>query len=132
MHKRYISMGAALAGLAVALGAFGAHGLKKIVPPEAVDTFQTGVQYQMIHALALILAGILVEKFSSRFLSYAAICFGLGILLFSGSLYLLTYLKATSTIGLGGWGLITPVGGLAFILGWVFVVWAVVKAPYKG
>ncbi len=125
-------MGAALAGLAVALGAFGAHGLKKIVPPEAVDTFQTGVQYQMIHALALILAGILVEKFSSRFLSYAAICFGLGILLFSGSLYLLTYLKATSTIGLGGWGLITPVGGLAFILGWVFVVWAVVKAPYKG
>lgn len=125
-------MGAALAGLAVALGAFGAHGLKKIVPPETVDTFQTGVQYQMIHALALILAGILVEKFSSRILSYAAICFGLGILLFSGSLYLLTYLKATSTIGLGGWGLITPVGGVAFILGWVFVVWAVVKAPYKG
>ena len=125
-------MGAALAGLAVALGAFGAHGLKKIIPPETVDTFQTGVQYQMIHALALILAGILVEKCSSRFLSYAAICFGLGILLFSGSLYLLTYLKATSTIGLGGWGLITPVGGVAFILGWVFVVWAVVKAPYKG
>ncbi len=125
-------MGAALAGLAVALGAFGAHGLKKLVPPETVDTFQTGVQYQMIHALALILAGILVEKFSSRFLSYAAICFGLGILLFSGSLYLLTYLKTTSTIGMGGWGLITPVGGLAFILGWVFVVWAVVKAPYKG
>lgn len=132
MHKRYISLGAALAGLAVALGAFGAHGLKKIVPPETVNTFLTGVQYQMIHALALIIAGILIEKFSSRFLSFAAICFGSGILLFSGSLYLLTYLKATSTIGLGGWGLITPVGGVAFILGWVFVVWAVVKAPYKG
>lgn len=125
-------MGAALAGLAVALGAFGAHGLKKLVPPETVDTFLTGVQYQMIHALALLLTGILAEKFSSKFLSFAAVCFGWGILLFSGSLYLLTYLKATSTIGLGGWGLITPFGGVAFILGWVFVVWAVVRGPYRG
>lgn len=132
MHKRYISIGAALAGLAVALGAFGAHGLKKLVPPETVATFQTGVQYQMIHALGLILVGILTEKFHSRSLFFAALFFGLGTLFFSGSLYLLTYLKATSTIGMGGWGLITPVGGVLFILGWIFVVVAVSKGNQRG
>lgn len=132
MHKRYISLGAALAGLAVALGAFGAHGLKKLVPPETVNTFQTGVQYQMIHAIGLILIGILWEKFHPRLLSFAAAFFGIGILFFSGSLYLLTYLKATSTIGMGGWGLITPVGGVLFILGWVFIVMAAGKGPQRG
>jgi len=66
MNKKFISIGAIMAGLAVALGAFGAHGLKKIVELETVQTFQTGVQYQMYHALALVLIGILSEKWLRR------------------------------------------------------------------
>lgn len=132
MHRRIISLGAALAGIAVALGAFGAHGLKKLVPPETVNTFQTGVQYQMIHALALILTGMLMEKFNPRSLRWVAIFFGLGILLFSGSLYALTALKATASVGLGGLGLITPIGGVAFILGWGWLVAAIARPPHKG
>lgn len=119
MHKLFLSTGALLGGIAVAFGAFGAHGLKKIVPPETVNTFQTGVQYQMYHALALITVAIIFEKFPNKLMSWAGICFCLGILLFSGSLYLLTILKATGKVGLEGVGIITPFGGLFFIAGWL-------------
>lgn len=119
MHKRFLTWGALLAGLAVALGAFGAHGLKKLVPPETVATFETGVRYQMYHALALLLAGLIAERLTSVWLKRAAWCFLIGILLFSGSLYLLTVLKATDSVGLGGLGLITPIGGVFFIAGWI-------------
>lgn len=119
MHKRFLTWGALLAGLAVALGAFGAHGLKKLVPPETVATFETGVKYQMYHALALLLAGLIAERLPSVWIKRAAWCFLTGILLFSGSLYLLTVLKATDTVGLGGFGAITPVGGVFFIAGWI-------------
>lgn len=119
MHKRFLTCGALLAGLAVALGAFGAHGLKKLVPPETVATFETGVKYQMYHALALLLVGLIAERLASVWLKRAAWCFLIGILLFSGSLYLLTALKATDSVGLGGLGIITPIGGLFFIAGWI-------------
>lgn len=119
MHKRFLTCGALLAGLAVALGAFGAHGLKKLVPPETVATFETGVKYQMYHALALLLAGLIAERLASVWLKRAAWCFLIGILLFSGSLYLLTALKATDSVGLGGLGIITPIGGVFFIAGWI-------------
>ncbi|MBL7757638.1 MAG: DUF423 domain-containing protein [Chitinophagaceae bacterium] len=119
MHKRFLTWGALLAGLAVALGAFGAHGLKKLVPPETVATFETGVKYQMYHALALLLVGLIAERLASVWLKRAAWCFLIGILLFSGSLYLLTALKATDSVGLGGLGIITPIGGLFFIAGWI-------------
>lgn len=119
MHKRFLTWGALLAGLAVALGAFGAHGLKKLVPPETVATFETGVRYQMYHALALLLVGLIAERLPSVWLKRAAWCFLIGILLFSGSLYLLTALKATDSVGLGGLGIITPIGGVFFIAGWV-------------
>jgi uncharacterized membrane protein YgdD (TMEM256/DUF423 family) len=119
MHKRFLTWGALLAGLAVALGAFGAHGLKKLVPPETVATFETGVKYQMYHALALLLAGLIAEHLASVWLKRAAWCFLIGILLFSGSLYLLTALKATDSVGLGGLGIITPIGGVFFIAGWI-------------
>ncbi|MCW3116528.1 MAG: hypothetical protein JWM28_610 [Chitinophagaceae bacterium] len=121
MHKRYLLTGALTAAIAVALGAFGAHGLKQIVPPETVNTFQTGVQYQMLHALALLAVGIIAERFQDKFIKWSGFCFLLGILLFSGSLYLLTALKATDTIGLNGLGIITPFGGLFFIAGWLFL-----------
>jgi uncharacterized membrane protein YgdD (TMEM256/DUF423 family) len=127
MHKVFLSIGALLGGIAVALGAFGAHGLKRIVPADTVSTFQTGVQYQMYHALALIAVAILFEKFSNKLMSWAGLSFCLGILLFSGSLYLLTILKATGKVGLEGVGIITPFGGLFFIVGWLLLFLGVMK-----
>jgi uncharacterized membrane protein YgdD (TMEM256/DUF423 family) len=127
MHKKYIATGSVLGAIAVALGAFGAHGLKKIVPPETVQTFQTGVQYQMYHSLALLLTGLLYEKCSQKFTRLAGIFFLFGIVLFSGSLYLLTYLNATETVGLEKIGIITPFGGVSFIAGWLFLFLAAIK-----
>lgn len=121
MHKTYLSTGALLGALAVALGAFGAHGLKKIVPPETVSSFQTGVQYQVYHAFALLLTGIIFEKFPGKKLKWAGISFIAGITLFSGSLYLLTALRATDKVGMESIGIITPFGGLFFILGWLLL-----------
>lgn len=119
MHKRFLTWGAILAGLAVALGAFGAHKLKELVPPETIAAFETGVRYQMYHALALLLAGLIAERLPAVWIKRAAWCFLAGILLFSGSLYLLTAFKATDTVGLSGLGAITPIGGVCFIAGWV-------------
>ena len=127
MHKGFLAVGALLGGVAVAFGAFGAHGLKRIVPPETVSTFQTGVQYQMYHGLALIAVAIIFEKFPNRLLNWSGLAFCIGILLFSGSLYLLTFLKATGKVGLEGLGLVTPVGGVFFILGWVLFFLGVMK-----
>lgn len=122
MHSVFVMTGTFLAGLAVILGAFGAHGLKKIVPPETVSTFQTGVQYQMYHALALLFVGMLFEKADNGLMRWAGICFIIGILLFSGSLYLITLLKAKNTVGLSGIGIITPIGGLFFVAGWLMML----------
>ncbi|TXI32449.1 MAG: DUF423 domain-containing protein [Niabella sp.] len=126
MNKLYLTLGSALAGLGVILGAFGAHKLKEIAP-DSVSTFQTGVQYQMYHAFALILVGILAEKFPVKMMNWAGMAFVIGILLFSGSLYALSLLKATGKVGLGGIGIITPIGGLFFIAGWVCVIMALLK-----
>jgi uncharacterized membrane protein YgdD (TMEM256/DUF423 family) len=127
MHKIYLFIGTLLAGLAVILGAFGAHGLKKIVGPETVNTYQTGVQYQMYHAFALIMVAIMYERWQSSLLNYAGIFFIAGIVLFSGSLYLLASLKAMNKVGVSGIGLITPIGGLLFITGWVLLLIAIIK-----
>ena len=127
MHKRYIALGSVLAAIAVALGAFGAHGLKKIVSEETVQTFQTGVQYQMYHSLGLLLTGLIYEKTSPKFARIAGVLFLIGIILFSGSLYVLTAGKAAETAALDKAGIITPVGGLAFIGGWLFLFLAAIK-----
>src|SRR5690606_3242013 len=118
MHKTFLRLGAILAGLAVALGAFGAHKLKELVPPETVSSFQTGVQYQMYHGFGLIIVGMLALRFSEGRMKWAGRFFVGGIVLFSGSLYLLTALKASEQVGLKGVGLLTPVGGVCFIVGW--------------
>src|SRR5688500_1512575 len=95
MQKIFLILGTVLAGLAVALGAFGAHGLKKLVGPETVSSYQTGVQYQMYHAFALIIVAILIERWvNNQLLHYAGWLFAGGILLFSGSLYFLASMKA--------------------------------------
>jgi uncharacterized membrane protein YgdD (TMEM256/DUF423 family) len=127
MHKTFLVTGSLLAALAVILGAFGAHGLKKITTPETVATFQTGVQYQSYHAFALLIVAILYEKFTNNFIHYAGVLFILGIVLFSGSLYALTALKATDKMGLSGIGIITPFGGLCFIAGWLLLLAGILK-----
>ncbi|MEM1271912.1 MAG: DUF423 domain-containing protein [Bacteroidota bacterium] len=104
-----------LAGLAVALGAFGAHGLRSIVTPERVETFETAVRYHMWHALALIALGILASVFPDLKWTLPAWLFLIGILVFSGSLYILVL---TDTSWLGA---ITPIGGTLIIAGWGFL-----------
>jgi uncharacterized membrane protein YgdD (TMEM256/DUF423 family) len=127
MHKIFLIIGTILAGLAVALGAFGAHGLKKLVGPETVSTYQTGVQYQMYHALALLVLGVMYERVQSSLLNFAGIFFIAGIVLFSGSLYLLASLKAMNKIGTTGIGILTPIGGLLFIIGWILLLICFIK-----
>jgi uncharacterized membrane protein YgdD (TMEM256/DUF423 family) len=121
MHKGFLRTAALLGALAVALGAFGAHGLKQYVAADAISTFETGVRYQIYHVFALLATAILAERFSSRWIRYAGNCFITGIILFSGSLYILTLLNATGTVGLRGIGAITPFGGVFLILGWLFL-----------
>ncbi|WP_132054689.1 DUF423 domain-containing protein [Pseudocnuella soli] len=126
--KLWLLAGSVLAGLGVALGAFGAHGLKKLVAPETVATFQTGVQYQMYHAFALLIVGLLADRVGAAGqLNGAGWSFLIGTLLFSGSLYALVALKAAQKAGLGGIGIITPIGGLFFIAGWILLALAIAK-----
>lgn len=127
MQKIHLILGCILAGLGVVLGAFGAHGLKQLVPPETVNSYQTGVQYQMYHAFALLFVGILSERLSSSLVNWAGMFFVLGIVLFSGSLYFLASLKAMNKVGVSGIGLITPIGGIMFIVGWILLLVAVIK-----
>ncbi len=120
-------IGTVLAGLAVVLGAFGAHGLRKVVSAENVAIYQTGVQYQMYHALALIMVGILSERFLSGYLSYGGVFFVAGIILFSGSLYLIVSLNAMNKTVPTAVGILTPIGGFFFILGWICLLISLLK-----
>ena len=118
MDRVFISVGALSGLLAVAAGAFGAHALRDRLSAPMLDVFQTGVSYQMYHALALVGVGILLGRFSvegSAWLSGAGWLFLAGSVLFSGSLYLLA-LSGTTWLGA-----ITPLGGVAFLLGWLAV-----------
>ena len=119
MHKTFLSLGALFGGIAVALGAFGAHGLKKIVSTDVVSVFQTGVQYQMYHTLALLVIAIVYERLPNKWIKWSGHLFSFGILFFSGSLYLITALKAEERSTPALIGAITPIGGLLFILGWL-------------
>jgi uncharacterized membrane protein YgdD (TMEM256/DUF423 family) len=116
VDRLFITLAALSGCLAVGLGAFGAHALRDRLSPDALQVFQTGVTYQMYHALALLAVGILLARFStdgSSWLSAAGWLFVAGSVLFSGSLYLLAF---TGTTWLGA---ITPLGGLAFVVGWL-------------
>jgi uncharacterized membrane protein YgdD (TMEM256/DUF423 family) len=119
MHKGFIKTAAMLGVLAVALGAFAAHALKERISDYAVNIFETGVRYQFYHVFALLVAGILYKEFPNRFIRWAGILFISGIILFSGSLYCLMYIKGAVMPGYKWIGAITPIGGLAFILGWL-------------
>ncbi|NJN49333.1 MAG: DUF423 domain-containing protein [Alkalinema sp. RL_2_19] len=115
MPQFFISAAATLAGLAVALGAFASHGLKARLDPHALEIFETGARYQMYHALALLLIGILISRTTApaNLLNFSGIAFIVGIFIFSGSLY------ALSLSGMKILGAITPIGGAAFLAGWI-------------
>ena len=119
MHKFFLQAAALLGALAVAFGAFGAHALKKMVSDVAVNVFETGVRYQFYHVFALALIGILFRDFPNKWMLWAGNLFIIGMLLFCGSLYVLTYFKAAVKPNFDWVGAITPFGGLAFIGGWV-------------
>jgi uncharacterized membrane protein YgdD (TMEM256/DUF423 family) len=125
MHRFFLITGSLLGALSVAMGAFGAHSLKKIVPLEAVATFETGVRYQFYHTFALLLIAVLYEKFPNKWLVWAGNSFLTGMLLFCGSLYVLALLNAGENVGLRKIGIVTPFGGLFFIAGWLFLMWGV-------
>lgn len=114
--------------LAVILGAFGAHKLEDLTTDEKIlHAFNTGVQYQVYHALALIGVYIVSEKILNRWIRWAANCFIAGIVLFSGSLYLLTLLKIQNSSLVKFIGPLTPLGGLLLIAGWIFFLVAAIK-----
>lgn len=128
--RNWLLLGAIMGGLSVALGAFAAHWLDKeftkkyagqtrVVAGETVplskkflNDFKTGAEYQMTHSLTLLAVGLMVERRTSRCLTVAGWAFVVGIILFSGSLYILTLTGVTK------WGLVTPLGGVAFLVGW--------------
>ena len=121
MHKGFIKTAAILGFLSVILGAFAAHALKELLSDYAVNIFETGVRYQFYHVFALLAAGILYKEFPNKFIKWSGIFFIAGIILFSSSLYFLTYVKGTVMPGYKWIGPITPIGGLFFILGWLFL-----------
>lgn len=128
MHKNYLITAAICGGLAVGLGAFGAHGLEKVTSDEKIlKSFQTGVQYQMYHALALLAVGVLYDKLPVNWMKWAGMSFIAGIILFSGSLYLLTFLKIQGSNAISIVGPITPLGGVSFIAGWLCLMMAVIR-----
>lgn len=127
MHKLSLTSGALLAAIAVVLGAFGAHALKLILSPDQLQTFETGVRYQFYHSFALLATGIIYASFTNRQIKMAGTFFLIGIILFSGSLYLLTFLKLNGDVGLKGLGILTPIGGVFFILGWLFLLIGILR-----
>ena len=117
MDRLFLGLGALLAALAVAAGAFGAHALRGRLDPDLLIVFETAARYQMYHALGLVVAAWAAARWPAGAASLAGGCFVLGIVLFSGSLYLL------ATTGARWLGAITPFGGLAFLVGWVVLAW---------
>ena len=126
MNKRIIIFASVFGILAVILGAFGAHSLKELISAKELDTWNTAVQYQFYHTLALLFLASF-SRFRSRAVNAASWFFSFGILFFSGSLYLLslkTILNITNIVLLGP---LTPIGGLLFILGWISLLVATIK-----
>lgn len=115
--KTVLIIAGIMGALSVGIGAFGAHGLEAtLTANNRIDTFETGVKYQFYHTLALVLLGLLMLNVQHQYLNYAAWSFIAGTIIFSGSLYVLSLTNMT-------WlGAITPIGGLAFILGWLFLI----------
>ena len=119
--KIFIAVGAVLAGIGVAAGAFGAHGLSDVLSPARLSVYETAVRYHLIHAVALVVTGVLVTSVPAVQVAVSGYLFLTGILLFSGSLYLLVL---TDTPWLGA---VTPFGGATWIAGWAVLAYGAWK-----
>ncbi len=126
MHKGFLNTAALSGALSVMLGAFAAHGLKNILTAVSLQVFETAVRYQFYHVFALLAVGIMYATFPGKLLQWAGRLFITGMVLFSGSLYVLCYVQYQQ-LPLNWVGAITPFGGAAFIAGWVLLFAAVFK-----
>ncbi len=126
MHKGFVKTAALSGALSVALGAFAAHGLKQLLQPDTLQIFETAIRYQFYHVFALLAAGILYKEYPGKLMLWAGRSFIAGMLLFSGSLFVLCYVKY-SALPLNWIGAVTPFGGAAFIAGWIMLFLAVYR-----
>lgn len=137
MRKSFLAFGAASMAVAVILGALGAHALQQkvsdgLITAQQLDSFGTGVRYQVYHALALLFLALLARQLKSKLIPYCAYLFMAGTLLFSGSIYLLA---TRQLLHIESWksvlGPITPIGGMLFIVGWLLLLVAVLKMKFN-
>lgn len=119
LSQRFLVLGTVFAGFAVAAGAFGAHALKDILDAHSLQVFDTATRYQMYHAFGLCIVSWAIDRYPEQRLEQAGWLFTFGILLFSGSLYVV------SLAGIRWMGAVTPIGGLAFLAGWVLLSWRI-------
>jgi uncharacterized membrane protein YgdD (TMEM256/DUF423 family) len=119
--RRWLFLAALMGALAVVMGAFAAHGLQAMLSERMLAVFETGARYHLVHALAMGLAALAARGRAARLASLAAALFLAGTLLFSGSLYVLAFTGVTAL------GMITPLGGLSFIAGWIALALAALK-----
>jgi len=125
-------VGSILGAFGVALGAFGAHALKQKLAPEDLAVYHTGVQYHFYHVMAIFIAAFLYGKFHRKAILWTGRFFITGIVLFSGSLYAMTYLKAFNGPAAPWLGPVTPLGGIFFIAGWLMLGWVVSRGKVQG
>lgn len=123
MDRIFLMLGSALGFLGVAAGAFGAHGLREKLSPDLLEIYETAVHYHLVHALALLATAWVAARTDTAVARAAGWLFVAGILIFSGSLYVL------SMTGLRWMGAVTPLGGLAFLAGWASLFWASMRLP---
>ena len=117
MDRTFLLIGALAALIGVGFGAFGAHGLRERLSPEMLAVFETGVRYQMYHAFAILIVAVALARLDAPLVRAAGWSFTAGIVLFSGSLYTMALTGVTTL------GAITPIGGVAFLIGWALLVW---------
>ncbi len=131
MHKIFFKTGSVLAMLAVIIGAFGAHLLKEFLPQKELDSLQTAVTYQMTHAIALFLAGFLYRIYHNVRIKFAGYLFLTGVILFSGSIYSRIFLSHVGFSKSNIVAAITPFGGASFIIGWLYLMFAIPSSKKK-
>lgn len=132
MQKRLLQFGGFSGAIAVSLGAMAAHGLKSkletgLITESNLQSFDTAARYQMYHSIVLLALAFLIERFHVKLISSAAYCFMIGIILFSGSIYILSTSKLMGLENVHWLGPITPIGGLFFVCGWILLAIAGIK-----
>lgn len=127
MNKCFLKTASFLGAVSVALGAFGAHGLKKLVDLPTLAIYETGVRYMFYHVFAIALVSIVMAWYNNKLIKSAGYCFIAGIALFSGSLFSMTAFRAMGNESFNWLGAITPFGGVAFIVGWLLLFVGVAK-----